>query len=145
MQVVVDGSMFHGGVFSGNAIVMAAAEAVLDELLARGESIYRHMYSVSDELCRGVGDILNSRKVPHLLQNVGPMISIYLTNGPVDGIHEYRDVRRHCDFAKYIRLQHMMQRSWAFIITRTNSSPSSSRPPTRERTSPPSSIASNRR
>src|ERR1700722_1990767 len=58
MQVVVDGSMFHGGVFSGNAIVMAAAEAVLDELLARGESIYRHMYAVSDELCRGVDDIL---------------------------------------------------------------------------------------
>ncbi len=114
MQVVVDGSMFHGGVFSGNAIVMAAAEAVLDELLARGESIYRHLYAVSDELCRGVDDILTRAKVPHLLQNVGPMISIYLTNGAVEGIHEYRDVRQHCDFAKYIRLQHMMQRSGVY-------------------------------
>jgi glutamate-1-semialdehyde 2,1-aminomutase len=111
MELVADGSMFHGGVFSGNAVVMAAAEAVLDELLANGENIYRHMYAVSDELCRGVGDILSRAKVPHLIQNVGPMISIFLTNGPVDGIHEYRDVRRHCDFAKYIRLQHKMQRS----------------------------------
>ena len=58
MEVVVDGTMFHGGVFSGNAIVMAAAEAVLDEVLAHGESIYRHMHSVSDELCRGVDEIL---------------------------------------------------------------------------------------
>jgi glutamate-1-semialdehyde 2,1-aminomutase len=114
MELVADGSMFHGGVFSGNAVVMAAAEAVLDEVLANGETIYRQMYAVSDELCRGVGDILSRAKVPHLIQNVGPMISIYLTNGPIDGIHEYRDVRRHCDFAKYIRLQHMMQRSGVY-------------------------------
>jgi|HubBroStandDraft_6_1064221.scaffolds.fasta_scaffold65305_2 glutamate-1-semialdehyde 2,1-aminomutase len=114
MELVADGSMFHGGVFSGNAVVMAAAEAVLDEILANGENIYRHMYAVSDELCRGVGEILSRAKVPHLIQNVGPMISIFLTNGPVDGIHEYRDVRRHCDFAKYIRLQHMMQRSGVY-------------------------------
>ena len=114
MELVADGSMFHGGVFSGNAVVMAAAEAVLDEVLANGETIYRHMYAVSDELCRGVGDILSRAKVPHFIQNVGPMISIYLTNGPIDGIYEYRDVRRHCDFAKYIRLQHMMQRSGVY-------------------------------
>ena len=30
MDVIVRGPMFHGGVFSGNAMVMSAAEAVLD-------------------------------------------------------------------------------------------------------------------
>ena len=42
------------------------------------------------------------------------MLSFFLMNGDVDGIHEYRDVRRHCDFAKYIRLQHMMQNSGVY-------------------------------
>jgi len=111
MELVADGSMFHGGVFSGNATVMAAAEAVLDEVLANGETVYRHLHAVSDELARGVHDVLDRAKLPHVIQNVGPMISIFLTTDAVDGIHEYRDVRRHCDFAKYIRLQHKMQRS----------------------------------
>lgn len=114
MELVADGSMFHGGVFSGNAVVMAAAEAVLDEVLANGDALYRHLYAVSDELARGVHDVLDRAKVPHLIQNVGPMISIFLTTGPIDGIHEYRDVRRYCDFAKYIRLQHKVQRSGVY-------------------------------
>jgi len=61
-----------------------------------------------------VHDVLDRAKVPHLIQNVGPMISIFLTTGPIDGIHEYRDVRRYCDFAKYIRLQHKVQRSGVY-------------------------------
>lgn len=32
MDLIVRGEVFHGGVFSGNAAVMAACEAVLDEL-----------------------------------------------------------------------------------------------------------------
>ena len=111
MELVADGSMFHGGVFSGNAVVMAAAEAVLDEVLANGEAVYRKMRAVSDELSRGVHEVLDQAKLPHVIQHVGPMISIFLTTDEVDGIHDYRDVRRHCDFAKYIRLQHKMQRS----------------------------------
>ena len=93
---------------------MAAAEAVLDEVLANGEAIYGHLHAISDELARGVHDVLDRAKVPHVIQNVGPMISIFLTTGPVDAIHEYRDVRRHCDFAKYIRLQHKVQRSGVY-------------------------------
>ena len=49
MQLIVDGTMFHGGVFSGNAVVMAAAEAVLDEVLAHGTAIYQHLQDVADQ------------------------------------------------------------------------------------------------
>ena len=114
MQLVVDGRMFHGGVFSGNAVVMAAAEAVLDEVLANGPAIYGQMNGVTDELVRGMTTILDQAGISHLIQQVGPMLSLFLTNDTVDAIHEYRDVRQHCDFEKFIRLQHLMQQSGVY-------------------------------
>jgi glutamate-1-semialdehyde 2,1-aminomutase len=114
MDNIVKGTMFHGGVFSGNAVVMAAAEAVLDEVLANGTSLYRHMRNVSDELVRGADEIFDRAGVPHVIQHVGPMISFFLTTGTDQPLRNYRDVRRHCDFEKYIRLQHLMQQSGVY-------------------------------
>ena len=62
MQLIVDGTMFHGGVYSGNAVVMAAAEAVLDEVLANGTAIYQHLEDVTDQLARGIDTILDAAR-----------------------------------------------------------------------------------
>ena len=114
MELVANGTMFHGGVFSGNAVVMAAANAVLEEILAHGEAIYSHMNAVSDQLARGMGEIFERAGVPHVIQYVGPMLSFFLMADKVETIREYRDVRRHCDFVKYIRLQHLMQKAGVY-------------------------------
>jgi glutamate-1-semialdehyde 2,1-aminomutase len=44
------------------------------------------------------------------VQHVGPLVSLYLTTGDVTGLNEYRDVRRHCNFQRYIAWQHELQR-----------------------------------
>jgi glutamate-1-semialdehyde 2,1-aminomutase len=115
MQLVVDGKMFHGGVYSGNAVVMSAADAVLGEILANRLSIYEKLTSLGDELSQGMSRVLAAAGVPHVVQHVGPMISLFLTDGRVESLHNYRDVRTHCDFAKFIRLQHLMQRSGVYF------------------------------
>ena len=115
MAPIVNGSLFHGGVYSGNAIVMAAAEAVLDEILVRGDAIYRHMHAMSDRLATGFGDILSRAGVEHVMQHVGPMLSIFLMRDGVRELREYRDVREHCDFDRYITLQHAMQRAGVYF------------------------------
>jgi glutamate-1-semialdehyde 2,1-aminomutase len=115
MQLIIDGKMFHGGVFSGNAVVMAAADAVLDEVLNNGTAMWKHMNAVTEELVRGMHQILERAGIHHVIQYVGPMISLLLTDGQVDAIREYRDVRLHCDFAKYIRLQHGMQKAGVYF------------------------------
>ncbi len=43
------------------------------------------------------------------------MISIFLTDGEVDSLNNYREVRQHCDFAKYIRMQHLMQHAGGYF------------------------------
>ena len=52
------GPMFHGGVFSGNAVVMSAAEAVLDVVLADRNGMYGHLNKVGDQLAVGMAEIM---------------------------------------------------------------------------------------
>jgi glutamate-1-semialdehyde 2,1-aminomutase len=114
MELVANGTMFHGGVFSGNAVVMAAANAVLEEVIANREAIYSDMRARADQLAAGADEIFTRADVPHVIQHVGPMLSFFLMSGAPQPIQEYRDVRLHCDFAKFIRLQHLMQRSGVY-------------------------------
>lgn len=115
MEKIVNGRLFHGGVFSGNAVVMAAADAVLDAVLADKESIYGALYAVSEQLAKGADEILTRHHVPHHLHWLGPLMSILITKEEVDELKNYRDVRRHCDFDKYIEFQHFMQKSGVFF------------------------------
>jgi len=109
MEFVARGELFHGGVYAGNALVMAAAEAVLDEVLARGDQIYGHLYAMGHMLAEGLREIMTRLGVPHVVQDVGPIVSLFLTREPVEKLTNYRAVRKWCDLEKYVRLQHAAQ------------------------------------
>lgn len=115
MDVIVQGKMFHGGVFSANALVMSAAEAVLDKILGNSQNIYSHLNHVGDVFAEGLRTVFGGLGIPHVVQHVGPMISLFLTDGEVEALHEYRTVRRHCRFDKFIELQHHLQQSGIFF------------------------------
>jgi glutamate-1-semialdehyde 2,1-aminomutase len=115
MDKIVRGTLFHGGVFSGNAIVMAAAEAMLDRVLADRAGLYGYLHEISNKFAAGIGEIMTRNGVPHKVHHLGPLISVLLTTGEVDGIANYRDMRRHCDFDGYIAWQHHMQRAGVYF------------------------------
>ncbi len=115
MNSIVAGRLFHGGVFSGNAVVMAAAEGVLDTVLADRDGIYSHLEALGDLLAGGIGEILTRLDVPHQIHHVGPLVSVLLTFEHVDGLSNYRDVRRHCNFERFIEWQHHVQRSGVYF------------------------------
>lgn len=115
MQSIVEGRLFHGGVYSGNAMVMAAADAVLDEVERDGPAIYRHLEEVSTEFAQGVDQILSRLGIPHRVHQVGGMVSIILTQSDCGPLTSYRDVRRACDFDKYILFQHHLQQSGVYF------------------------------
>ena len=94
---------------------MAAAEAVLDEMLAHKQELFAHLYQIADDLVDGLREIMVRFRVPHVVQNVGPLISLFLTKTDVEALGGYRDVHRHCDMEKYIKLQHYMQRTGVFF------------------------------
>lgn len=110
MQPVVEGSMFHGGVYSGNALVMAAAEAILDEVFAHRDLMYAGLNKAGELLADGLRDIMGRLGVPHVVQRVGPMLSLFITDEWVGQMTDYRDVRRHGNFSRFVDLQHEAQR-----------------------------------
>jgi glutamate-1-semialdehyde 2,1-aminomutase len=115
MQSIVEGRLFHGGVYSGNSLVMAAADAVLDEIHRDSTAIYNHLNSISSEFAEGAREVFTRLGIPHQVNQVGPMVSMILTTGDVGPIRSYRDIRRHCEFDKYIRFQHQLQRSGVYF------------------------------
>jgi glutamate-1-semialdehyde 2,1-aminomutase len=88
---------------------------VLDEIHRDSSAIYNHLDSVSGEFAEGVREVFTRLGVPHQVNQVGPMVSMILTTGDVAPIRSYRDIRRHCDFEKYIRFQHQLQRSGVYF------------------------------
>jgi glutamate-1-semialdehyde 2,1-aminomutase len=115
MQVVVDGKMFHGGVYSGNAACMASANAMLERIISTKDQTYPYLYDLTDRLAAGLREIFARHKVPCIVQHVGPLLSLFLTDGQVDSITSYRDVRNHCRFDDFIQLQHALQRRGVFF------------------------------
>jgi glutamate-1-semialdehyde 2,1-aminomutase len=112
---LVDRSVFHGGVYSSNATVMAAAEVVLDRVSRGGNEVYGKLHGVSDTLANGLKDICARLGKPAVVQHVGPMLSIFLTDKPLEGIYEYREARKHCDTERYIKLQNALQRMGVYF------------------------------
>jgi glutamate-1-semialdehyde 2,1-aminomutase len=106
MDVIVSGKMFHGGVYAGNALALSAADAVLTKVLAEQATLYAGLETRAEQLANGIREILTRHGVPHVVQNVGPMIAAVLTKGPVQRLTNYRDVRRHADGQRYIQFQH---------------------------------------
>lgn len=115
MDKIVRGSLFHGGVFSGNAVVMSAAEAVLDFVLANTAGIYQHFQTLGQQLRDGADEILTRLGVPHHVVHIGSLFAILLTKQEVPTPKNYRDVRSQCDFERYIEFQHQMQRSGVYF------------------------------
>jgi glutamate-1-semialdehyde 2,1-aminomutase len=115
MDAIVKGSLFHGGVFSGNAVVMAAAEAVLDTVLADRVGIYAHLHELGDKLARGMDELLTRAGIPHHVHHLGPLLSVMMTHEDVEEIANYRDLRQFGDFDRYIAWQHQLQRTGVYF------------------------------
>lgn len=115
MGMIARREVFHGGVYSGNAGVMAACEAVLDEITEQGDRVYAKLRRLGDQLAEGLHGLMTEYNIPHVVQHVGPMLSLFLTTGSTERLVNYRDVRQNCDFEQYIRFQHALQQRGVYF------------------------------
>ncbi len=83
-------------------------DAVLTHILAEKDLIYPQLEERARQLAIGVEEILLRRRIPHVIQNAGPMISVTLTLEPIDAITSYRQARRYSDVERYIQFQHAL-------------------------------------
>jgi len=116
MELLSNGSVFHGGVYSGNPLSLAVTLATQKEYQSNGEKIYKNLEEISDTFANGLKDIFAHKKVPVVIQKVGAMLSLrFLKEGNDSEINNYRDLMLKTDSLKYIMFQHYLQDAGIYI------------------------------
>ena len=88
-QVSPAGPIYQAGTLSGNPLAMAAGLATLR--LLRDEPPYERLEALSARLAEGLDRAADRRGVPHVVQRVGSMLTLFFHDGPV---HDYDDAKR---------------------------------------------------
>ncbi|MBF0196766.1 MAG: glutamate-1-semialdehyde 2,1-aminomutase [Planctomycetes bacterium] len=84
-HIAPDGPIYQAGTLSGNPTAMAAGLKTLEVLEREGHS---QAMKNTDILLDGIKEILNQKSLPHCLQRVGTMFSLFLCEGPVENYQD---------------------------------------------------------
>src|SRR6266516_947418 len=96
-KVMPAGPVFQAGTLSGNPVAMAAGLATLQEL--RDRPPYARLEELSRKLAEGLTAAGAAAGVPHCLNRVGSMWTLFFTAGPVT---DYGTARQ-ADTARFAR------------------------------------------
>ncbi|HWE36018.1 MAG TPA: glutamate-1-semialdehyde 2,1-aminomutase [Isosphaeraceae bacterium] len=83
------GPIYQAGTLSGNPLAMAAGLATIEVL--RDAPPYDRLEALADRLEDGLRRAASDAKVPHVVQRVGSMLTLFFHDGPV---RNYDDARR---------------------------------------------------
>lgn len=75
------GPVYQAGTLSGNPLAMTAGIKTIEILSAPG--VYQKLEEISSSLTDGIADVFKKFKIPHRINRVGAMWSIFFTNKPV--------------------------------------------------------------
>ena len=88
-QISPSGPIFQAGTLSGNPLAMAAGLTTLQ--LLRDEPPYDRLEALSARLAEGLTVPPTDAKVPHVVQRVGSMLTLFFHDGP---IHNYEEAKQ---------------------------------------------------
>jgi glutamate-1-semialdehyde 2,1-aminomutase len=80
-KVAPEGPVYQAGTLSGNPVAMAAGVATLREL--KETKPYDHLDRMTERLAEGVSRILSDRGIPHTVNRVGSMMTVFFTDRKV--------------------------------------------------------------
>jgi glutamate-1-semialdehyde 2,1-aminomutase len=78
-HIAPTGNVYQAGTLSGNPIAMIAGYTMLNEL-KNNPSIYTDLEEKGLDLEKGLTEILNRKKIPHRINRMGSMMSIFFTD-----------------------------------------------------------------
>ena len=88
-HVSPSGPIYQAGTLSGNPLAMAAGLTTLR--LLREDPPYERLEALSARLAEGLDRAATDAKVPHVVQRVGSMLTLFFAEGP---IWDYDDAKR---------------------------------------------------
>ena len=109
MNLIADGTVWHGGTANSNLIAMSAAEATLSKLMENDGAVYKHLYAIGNALMKGISDIARKHEIDVLIQGPAPAFCMSFTNS--EEITDYRSHKQNVDTEKYKKfLEGMLSR-----------------------------------
>jgi glutamate-1-semialdehyde 2,1-aminomutase len=88
-QVSPSGPVFQAGTLSGNPLAMAAGLATLKRL--RADNPYARLDALAIRLADGLRRLARDAKIPHVIQRVGSMLTLFFNP---EAVYNYGDARR---------------------------------------------------
>lgn len=80
------GGVYQAGTLSGNPLAVAAGMAALRVL--KRDNPYSELETKSARLCEGIANILGEKNIPHTINRVRSMFSVFFHPGPVTNYEE---------------------------------------------------------
>ena len=116
MQQLVNGTVFHGGVHSGNPFSMAGALATQQAYEQNGEAIYGLLEENTKRLADGLYKIFAEINVPIHIQHVGSLFSLQIMDNAEEPVPQhYRSIASTTTPERFIRFQQAVQRAWVYF------------------------------
>lgn len=111
MSKLAWGGVLHYGTHNASRIGMHAARTSLRKLSRDDNAGFRHMWTIADQLCGGIAQIFERRKVPAIVQRVGPMFQIMFTK-----VSSIRDAREFCSLVDRVAYQRLSRKLFEFGV-----------------------------
>jgi glutamate-1-semialdehyde 2,1-aminomutase len=83
------GPIFQAGTLSGNPLAMAAGLATLH--LLRDQPPYERLETLSARLAQGLDRAATDAGIPHVVQRIGSMLTLFFRDGPVQNYDDARE------------------------------------------------------
>ncbi len=106
MDLIGDGTVYHGGSFNSNVMSIAATYASLKHIQDQGDNFYRDLNGKGLRLMDELREIAKSLESDLHVQGVGSVFSISFTTK--QEITNWRDHARNCDDSKYDKFARAM-------------------------------------
>jgi glutamate-1-semialdehyde 2,1-aminomutase len=85
-RVSPSGPIYQAGTLSGNPLAMAAGLATLRIL--RDSPPYDRLEALAARLAEGLDRAAGDARIPHVVQRVGSMLTLFFHNGPIDNYEQ---------------------------------------------------------
>jgi glutamate-1-semialdehyde 2,1-aminomutase len=115
MELLSSGKVFHGGVYSGNPMCLAATLEVQKEFDRNSHKIYDQLENSSNKLAEGIKNIFRELGIPVVIQNVGAMLNFtFVKDNSITKFKNYREIADASLPERYIAFQNAAQRAGIF-------------------------------
>ena len=115
MAIEANNEVMHGGTYTANPLVLAAANAVLARIEREKDTMYPRLFALADRLRSGLVRVIRQAGFNCVDQGVGPFFQIFFGDTPKDRLYNYRDACAYVRDDIYGAFHEEMQRRGVYF------------------------------